>query len=130
MKHTLGPRAASEEMEPFSVYILLDTHYLLKQNRNFFQRNSDHFTLIFMCRTDRKKNPSWEARRSAFDKPTRASIRSLFAFCINKCCNLVQCLRKSLEFAINLLSSFYSTGFQGVTHLLSKLSDSRPHERC
>lgn len=31
---------------------------------------------------------------------------------------------ESLEFPINLLSSFCSTGFQGVTHLLSKLTPS------
>lgn len=98
------------------------------QNSNFFQRNSAHFTLSFMCRTDRKKNPSWEARRSAFDQPIIASIKRLFAFCINKFCNLVQYLRKSLEFPINLLGSFCSTGLQGVTDLLSKLIVSKPHE--
>lgn len=98
------------------------------QNRNFFQRNSAHFTLIFMCRTDRRKNPSREARRSAFDQPTTASIKHLFAFCSNKFCSLVHHLRKSLEFPINLLNSFCATGLQGVAHLLTKLSDSKPHE--
>lgn len=66
---------------------------------------------------------------SAFDSPTTANIKILFAFCSNEFCSLVQHLRKSLEFPINLLNSFCSTGLQGATHLPSKLSYSKSHER-
>lgn len=66
---------------------------------------------------------------SAFDSPMTASIKSLFAFCSNKCCSLVHYLRKSLEFPINLLNSFCSTCLQGATHLPSKLSYSKSRER-
>lgn len=66
---------------------------------------------------------------SAFDSPTTANIKILLAFCSNEFCSLVQYLRKSLEFPINLLNSFCSTGLQGATHLPSKLSYSKSHER-
>lgn len=66
---------------------------------------------------------------SAFDSPVTAIMKMLFAFCSSELCSLVQYLRKSLEFPINLLNSFCSTGLQGAIQLPSKQSYSKSHER-
>lgn len=57
MKHTPGPNAAPEEMEPFQVCILLDTHYPLGPCRTVTSSKEVQLTLhLVLCTelTERK----------------------------------------------------------------------------
>lgn len=130
MKHTPGPCAAPEEIEPFQVCIL-DNHYPLGPCRTENSSKEIQLNLhLVLCAemTERKIHHGKQGGLHLIN-PQQPALKGLIAFCISKFCNLVQYLRKSLEFPINLLGSFCSTGLQGVTHLFSKLSDSKPHER-
>lgn len=111
-------------MDQFWIEILLVPHYPLTtwalENRNVFKRNSADFTLIFVCRTCRKKNPSMS---SAFDSCPTASIKSLFAFCSKEFCSLVRWLRKSLEFPISSFKEPRTCPLGQVTEVPWKISN-------